>query len=104
MSAAQRRAGARRFPGTIDMTKGPSMTKLIALAAALLAAAPAFAEAVRLDANSEAAIRAKMTADGYEVRRVDTEDGYYEVYAMKDGKKFEVYLDAQLNVVKSTVN
>ena len=41
----------------------------------------------------------KMTGEGYEVRKVKTEDGYFEVYALKDGKKLEIYLDADLNPV-----
>jgi hypothetical protein len=71
-----------------------------ALAALLLAAAPAHAAGVTLDAAAEQAIRAKMAAEGYEVRSVDTEDGLFEVYAMKDGQRFEVYLDAAFAVVK----
>ena len=42
----------------------------------------------------------KLTAEGYEVRKVKTEDGYFEVYALKDGKKLEIYLDDNLEPVK----
>ena len=38
-------------------------------------------------------IKATLTAQGYEVRKIETEDGKLEAYAMKDGKKFEIYVD-----------
>ncbi len=37
---------------------------------------------------------AKMfTEKGYEVRKVEREDNCLEVYAIKDGKKMEIYID-----------
>ena len=42
-----------------------------------------------------------LTAEGYEVRRVDSEDGMIEVYALKDGARLELYLDSDLNIVKT---
>ena len=42
-----------------------------------------------------------VTAEGYEVRKVTTEDGQIEVYAVKDGKTYELYLDDQFNIVKT---
>jgi hypothetical protein len=38
------------------------------------------------------AITAKGVALGYEVSNVKTEDGCYELYAKKDGQRFEVYM------------
>lgn len=62
---------------------------------------PALAESEgKLDAAKTEAVTAKLTAEGYEVRSVGMEDGMIEVYATKDGKKFELYLDDALNVVK----
>ena len=29
------------------------------------------------------------------------EDGLYEAYAMKDGERYEIYLDSDLKIVKS---
>ncbi|MYM54357.1 PepSY domain-containing protein [Thalassovita mangrovi] len=68
-----------------------------------LAGMPALAsgEGVMLNQETRAKIVEKMTGEGYEVRKVKTEDGYYEVYALKDGKKLEIYLDADLNPVRT---
>ena len=54
-----------------------------------------------IDAATEAKVRETLTASGYDVRRVDSEDGMIEVYAMKDGRKLELYLDDALNIVKT---
>lgn len=43
-------------------------------------------------------ITTQLTADGYEVRKIEREDGMIEVYALKDGQRFEIYLDQDLNV------
>ncbi|WP_420858800.1 PepSY domain-containing protein [Marivivens marinus] len=45
-----------------------------------------------------------MVADGYEVRQIKTEDGYFEVYALKDGEQFELFLDADFNIVDRADN
>jgi len=47
-----------------------------------------------------AEITALMVAQGYEVRSVQIEDGKYEVYAVKDGEQYELYLDDALNLVE----
>lgn len=68
-----------------------------------LAGLPALAsgDGAKLSQETRARIVEKMTGEGYEVRKVKTEDGYYEVYALKDGKRLEIYLDADLNPVKT---
>ena len=38
-------------------------------------------------------IRATLEADGYEVRKIETDDGQLEAYAVKDGKRYEIYVD-----------
>jgi hypothetical protein len=53
------------------------------------------------DQTTQVQIRKKLTAQGYEVRKINTEDGLYEAYALKDGKRFEIYFDAKLNVVST---
>jgi len=46
-------------------------------------------------------ITASLTAQGYEVRKVKPEHGMLEAYAMKDGKRYELYVDpATGNVAK----
>lgn len=43
---------------------------------------------------SIAQITQKLTTEGYDVRKIDVEDGAYEVYALdKDGKRIESYVD-----------
>ena len=79
------------------------MTKLGLLTAAFLAlAVPALAETeAALDAATEARVKTELTAQGYEVRSVGIEDGMIEVYAVKDGKMLELYLDADLKIVRT---
>ena len=54
-----------------------------------------------IDTATQAKVTEQLTAQGYEVRRIDSEDGMIEVYAMKDGKKVELYLNEELEIVKS---
>ena len=37
--------------------------------------------------------RAKVVSMGYEVRKLEVDDGCYEAYATKDGKRLEIYLN-----------
>ncbi|MEI4232564.1 PepSY domain-containing protein [Roseovarius sp. D22-M7] len=46
-------------------------------------------------------IKATLSEQGYDVRRVKTEDGLFEAYALKDGQRYEIYLDESLEVVKT---
>jgi hypothetical protein len=50
--------------------------------------------------EKKAEITAMMVEQGYEVRSIQIEDGKYEVYAIKDGKTFELYLDDELNMLE----
>jgi Peptidase propeptide and YPEB domain len=45
-----------------------------------------------------AKIEAVLKGEGYEVRKVQMEDGNFEAYVIKDGKKFEVVLNADLKI------
>jgi hypothetical protein len=64
----------------------------------LLAGGPAYA-ADLCEAHPKAqwmkpdAIRSKAEAMGYEVRKVDEEDGCWEVKWTKEGKRVEAYFD-----------
>ena len=44
-------------------------------------------------------IAASLTAQGYEVKKVKPEDGMLEAYAMKDGKRYEVYVNTTTGTV-----
>ncbi|MCU9846434.1 PepSY domain-containing protein [Defluviimonas sp. WL0024] len=72
----------------------------LAAALALACAFPAVASSMP-DAATQAKITADLKAQGYEVRKIDSEDGMIEVYAVKDGKTYELYLDANLKIVRS---
>ena len=74
-----------------------------AAAALALLAGTATAAVVNGDyvGKSKAEIAQSLEQQGYEVRKVDTEDGNLEAYAVLDRKRFEIYVDPQSgNVVK----
>ena len=76
--------------------------KSAALLGMLLATAPmAMAEGGDVDAATQAKITELMTAQGYDVRKMEIEDGLLEVYAVKDGKTYQVYYDEKLALVKT---
>jgi len=74
--------------------------QIIAALAVLSFAGPALASP-EIDADTKAKVEQKLTAEGYEVRRVDSEDGMIEVYALKDGARRELYLESDLTIVKT---
>lgn len=74
-----------------------------ALSAALvLGAGAAWANDVPLDNPAkEAEIRTVMQERGFsEVRSVGTIDGKFEIYAIKDGTAYEVFLDQSLCMIE----
>lgn len=75
-------------------------TSLIALT---LCASAAFAS-TDLSQDRQEEIRTTLTAQGYDVRKIDSEDGLIEVYALKDGARIELYLDADLNIVRTKID
>ncbi len=78
------------------------MKNLIITAASILtfaAAMPAYASddahcgtADRSSWMSEEALKMKATEMGYDVKKVKVEEGCFEIYAIKDGKRVEAYL------------
>lgn len=82
------------------------MTRILALALALFMPVSAFAssDSSSLTAERKTEITNKLTAEGYEVRKIDMEDGMIEAYVLKDGQRLELYLDAALNVVQSKID
>lgn len=72
------------------------MTRLTFTALALAAVLPMTAIASSDDEVPEAdraAISDSLKAQGYEIRKMEREDGAIEVYAVRDGKRYELYLD-----------
>ncbi len=80
----------------------PKMFAAVALAT--LVATGAFAsDSVKLTDEVKQQITDKLTAEGYEVGKIKTEDGMYEAYARKDGQRIEIYMDAALEIVRSKI-
>lgn len=71
------------------------------LLACTLSTAALAANTVELTDQNTAQIRTMLTEQGYEVGKIKIEDGLYEAYARKDGKKFEVFIDANFDVVRT---
>jgi hypothetical protein len=72
----------------------------LALAIALGTAASASDDDILADTATAQKITTHLTEQGYAVRKIELDDGLYEAYAMKDGQRYEVYLDSALNIVK----
>ncbi|MCZ4281412.1 PepSY domain-containing protein [Kiloniella laminariae] len=49
--------------------------------------------------KSEAEITQQLESMGYEIRSIENEDDYLEAYALKDGVRYEVYIDPQTGKV-----
>jgi hypothetical protein len=80
------------------------LTLALAAAAGLAVAAPLAALAAdvapgAIVGTDDGAIRTALTAEGYDVRKVESEDGQIEVYAVKDGKRLEIYVDGKTGAV-----
>ena len=77
-------------------------TAALALSAALLLPVAARASAeVQLTDGMKAKITATLTEQGYEVGKIKIEDGMYEAYARKDDQKLEIFLNGDLEIVKT---
>ena len=74
-------------------------TLTAAILALTLGAAPVMAGGSVPEAT-QSQVTDMLTADGYEVRKIEMEDGMIEVYALKDGAKMEIYLDSDLTIVR----
>ncbi len=61
----------------------------------------AYAASDAVTPEQEVKIRSVLTEQGYDVRKIKMEDGMFEAYVIKDGKKAELYLDNDLKVVKT---
>ncbi len=57
-----------------------------------------------LTQEKRAQITEKMTAEGYDVRKIEMEDGEIEVYAVKDGQRLEIYLNNDLSVRRQKID
>jgi len=76
----------------------------LAICAGTIAAASDDENYTMLSAEKRAAIESKLTGMGYDVRKIETEDGMYEAYALKDGERYEIYLDRDLNIARQKMD
>jgi DNA-dependent RNA polymerase auxiliary subunit epsilon len=95
------RFDAFQHEGNIPMLK--TLTAA-ALFTALLSPVVHASEGVTLNAETEQAVRQVLTDQGYEVAKIKTEDGLFEAYARKDGKRLEVFLDASYAIVRTEID
>ncbi|WP_102110110.1 PepSY domain-containing protein [Oceaniglobus roseus] len=73
---------------------------IAALTLAVALPCTAFASgSVKLTDEVKTKIQTLLTDQGYEVGKIKVEDGYYEAYARKDGKKMEILLNGDLEIV-----
>lgn len=49
-------------------------------------------------------IRTVLSEQGYQVTKIEMDDGLYEAYASKDGVRFEIYLDTDFKIVKTELD
>ena len=79
-----RYAPLSRALGTAILVGGLAVTSGLVLAAA---------QEGDYAGKTEADIVSSLEQQGYEVRKVEKEDGYLEAYALLDGVRYEIYVD-----------
>lgn len=80
------------------------MNRTLPAALALAIALPGVALATSDDMvpqESQAAIRTMLQSEGYEVRQIEREDGMYEAYALKNGERYEIYINAEMQIIRT---
>jgi len=83
------------------------MTRILSTAATVLALALALPGAAfatsdeAVPADTAAAIRTMLEAEGYGVRQIEREDGMFEAYALKDGQRYELYINAEMQIIRT---
>ena len=74
--------------------------------ALILPAGAALASGDKIELTEEITqqIRTTLTEQGYDVGKIKIDDGMYEAYAKKDGQRYEIYLNADLETVKTEID
>ena len=74
---------------------------LTALIISTLLPTIAFAgEKLVLNEQVKSEIKSSLESQGYNVGKIKIEDGLYEAYAKKDGKRMEVLMNDKLDIVE----
>lgn len=76
----------------------------LALALALPAVGALASGNDTLPEDTRAKVKAELESQGYEVRKIEAEDGMIEAYAIKDGVRMEVYLDKDLKILRTKID
>lgn len=83
------------------MTDIRNLTTAAVFGLSLLAAPMAMAEE-EVDAATTEKVTAQLSAEGFEVRKLEIEDGLIEAYVVKDGATSSIFLDpTTFEVVKT---
>jgi len=81
------------------------MTRIIALALAVsLGGIAQASDYDTVDTAKAEEIEAMLVEQGYDVRRIKIEDGLYEAYAMKDGQRLEIYVNDDLEIIRTEID
>lgn len=80
-----------------NLIAGTALAAAVALPLGFAAASPELVGTALGKTADE--ITASLTAQGYKVRKVKSEDGKLEAYALKDDKLYEVYVDPATGMV-----
>ena len=83
------------------MTILSTTLRATAVAALMFAAVPFASASGDIDPALKDKVTATLTAQGYDVRKIQMEDGQIEVYAVKDGQTMELYLNDKLEIQKT---
>jgi len=81
------------------------MTRIMALALAVsLGGIVQASDYDTVDTAKAEEIEAMLVEQGYDVRRIKIEDGLYEAYAMKDGQRLEIYVNDDLEIIRTEID
>lgn len=67
---------------------------------AMVSAGASCASGIRIGDQIREQIKAALVEQGYEMRKAEREHGMIEVYAVKGGKRFIIYLNDQAAIVR----
>ena len=81
------------------MFKKPATILAVAIALAVPVTGAFATSSQGISQEVTAQIRAKLTEQGYDVRKIKMEDGLYEAYVVRGGVRQELYLNSQLEIL-----